>query len=46
MSPREQHSKSISYGFLRKRTIESHDCSGSSEAGVDSETNDTSRERS
>ena len=45
-SKRQQHSKSIAYAFLRKRTIESDNCSGSSETGVDSEANDSSRERS
>ena len=43
---RQRHSKSISYAFLRQRTIESDNCSRSSEACIDSEANDTSQERS
>ena len=45
MSKRQQHAKSISYAFLHKRTIESDNCSGSSEAAIDSEANGSSRER-
>lgn len=45
-SKRQQHSKSVSYAFLRKRTIDSDNCSGSSETGFDSEANDSSRVRS
>lgn len=44
-SKRKIHSTAICYSFLGKRAIESDNCSGSSEGGLDIEVNDRSQER-
>ncbi|CAM4847754.1 unnamed protein product, partial [Rotaria magnacalcarata] len=44
-SKRQAHSRTVTYGFLRKQILDSDRCSGSFEGGFDVGANDSSQER-